>query len=249
MRHRDQLLAALLLLVAPVISIEPGYAGVSAEESWPNFRGPWSNGCVSAPGDTNHIGLPLHWSETENVTWKNAIPHRGWSSPVILANQIWMTTAPMDGHDFFAVCVDAEMGRIVFNERIFHCDKPEPLGNPLNTYASPSPVVEPGRVYIHFGSYGTACLDTGSFKTIWKRSDLPCRHYRGPGSSPVLFRDLLILTMDGVDVQYLVALNKTTGGRSGKLIALWSGTISTPTASQWPKVTIERLIPRRWLRT
>jgi outer membrane protein assembly factor BamB len=72
-------------------------------------------------------------------------------------------------------------------------------------------VIEPGRVYAHFGSYGTACLDTGTFKTIWKRDDLPCRHYRGPGSSPILYSNLLILTMDGIDVEYLVALDKMTG--------------------------------------
>ncbi len=99
----------------------------------------------------------------------------------------------------------------VFQEKLFHADHPEPLGNPLNCYASPSPVVEPGRVYVHFGSYGTAALDTKTGAVLWKRSDLPCRHYRGPGSSLVLFENLLILTMDGVDVQYLVALDKETG--------------------------------------
>ena len=197
------------------------------------FSRPWANGHASAPGDTKPIGLPLHWSETENVKWKTPIPHRGWSTPVVLGKQIWLTTATLDGHDFFAVCVDADTGKIIFNERVFHCDTPEPLGNKLNSYASPSPVIEPGRVYVHFGSYGTACLDTRSrrreeaeiarekspsahvggydFKVIWKRDDLPCRHYRGPGSSPVLFNGLLILTMDGVDVQYLVALDKKTG--------------------------------------
>ena len=111
----------------------------------------------------------------------------------------------------FALCVDADSGKILFNDRIFHCDTPEPLGNDLNTYASPSPVIEPGRVYVHFGSYGTACLDTDSFKVLWKRDDLPCQHFRGPGSSPILFNDLLILTMDVNDIQYLAALDKRTG--------------------------------------
>lgn len=172
---------------------------------WLDFRGP------TFDGHANVSGLPLRWSETNNVTWKTPIPHRGWSTPVILGRQIWLTTATADGNDFFAVCVDADSGKIVFNGPVFHCDTPEPLGNLLNCYASPSPVIEAGRVYVHFGSYGTACLDTKSFKVIWKRDDLPCRHFRGPGSSPVLFNDLLILTMDGVDVQYLVALDKRTG--------------------------------------
>ncbi|PYI99981.1 MAG: quinonprotein alcohol dehydrogenase, partial [Verrucomicrobia bacterium] len=102
-------------------------------------------------------------------------------------------------------------GKIRFNEKLFHCDKPEPLGNDVNCYATPSPAIEPGRVYVHFGSYGTACLDTSTAKVLWKRTDLPCRHYRGPASSLVLFENLLILTMDGVDLQYHVALDKKTG--------------------------------------
>jgi outer membrane protein assembly factor BamB len=97
------------------------------------------------------------------------------------------------------------------NERLFHADSPEPLGNPVNGYASPSPAIEPGRVYVHFGSYGTACLDTDTAKVVWQRQDLPCRHYRGPGSSVIIAGGLLILTMDGVDVQYTVALDKLTG--------------------------------------
>ena len=68
--------------------------------------------------------------------------------------------------------------------------------------------IEPGRVYVHFGSYGTACLDTATGKVVWKRDDLPCRHYRGPSSSPILFENLLILTFDGVNLQYIVALDK-----------------------------------------
>ncbi len=183
----------------------------SLRADWPDFRGPSCDGHAAAPGQTNAIGLPLHWSETENVVWKTPIPYRGWSSPVILGSQIWLTTATLDGHDFFAVCVDKDSGKILFNQRIFHCDIPEPLGNDLNCYASPSPVLERGRVYVHFGSYGTACLDTASFTVLWKRDDLPCRHYRGPGSSPILCGHLLILTMDGIDLQYMAALDKTTG--------------------------------------
>jgi outer membrane protein assembly factor BamB len=125
--------------------------------------------------------------------------------------QVWLTTATVDGHDFFVIGVDADSGRIRLQEKLFHADHPEPLGNPLNCYASPSPVVEPGRLYVHFGSYGTAALDTQTGAVLWKRDDLPCRHYRGPGSSLAVFENLLILTMDGVDVQYLVALDKETG--------------------------------------
>ena len=200
MRHRPIL--SLVLLSALTM---PGLA------DWPDFRGPQQNGHVNPPGQTNAVGLPLHWSESSNVVWKIPIPHKGWSTPVILSRQIWLTSATADGKDFFAVCVDADSGKMLFNERVFHCDAPEPLGNNLNGYASPSPVIESGRVYVHFGTYGTACLDTSNFKVLWKRDDLPCRHFRGPGSSPVLFGDLLILTMDGIDLQYVVALDKQTG--------------------------------------
>ncbi|MGA2619817.1 MAG: PQQ-binding-like beta-propeller repeat protein [Thermoguttaceae bacterium] len=186
-------------------------ASVSRGQDWPEFRGPLGNGHAAAVEDAPSAGLPLRWSETQNVTWKTPIPGCGWSTPVVMGGQVWLTTATEDGHDFFAVCVDARSGRVRLDRKLFHADKPEPLGNGVNCYASPSPVVEPGRVYVSFGSYGTACLDTATRKTIWTRTDLACRHYRGPGSSPILFEDLLILTMDGVDVQYLAALDKQTG--------------------------------------
>lgn len=190
-----------------------GCLAASSRADWPDFRGPWCDGRATAPGQTNLLGLPLHWSETENVKWKTPIPYQGWSTPVILNSQIWLTTATVDGHDFFAICVDQETGKILSNQKVFHCDKPESLGAAVNfnCYASPSAVLEPGRAYVNFGSYGTACLDTATFKVLWQRDDLPCRHFRGPGSSPFLWKNLLILTFDGIDLQYMTALDKTTG--------------------------------------
>jgi outer membrane protein assembly factor BamB len=179
---------------------------------WPEFRGPYGDGHVSAPGD-QPIGLPLHWSDTENVKWKTPIPLRGWSTPVVMGGQVWLTTATIDGHDFYAIAVDAGTGKMLFDQHLFHADNPEPLGNgaSMNCYATPSPVIEAGRVYVHFGRFGTACLDTATGQTLWKREDIQCRHYRGPSSSPVLFENLLILTLDGADVQYCIALDKQTG--------------------------------------
>jgi outer membrane protein assembly factor BamB len=187
------------------------FLAVAARADWPEFRGPTGDGHVSVAGNTNTVGFPLHWSETNNVRWKTEIPDRGWSTPVVMDGQVWLTTATEDGHDFFALGVDADSGKIRFNEKLFHSDAPEPLGNSVNSYATPSPVIEPGRVYVHFGSYGTACLDTATGNVVWKRDDLPCRHYRGPSSSPVMFENLLILTMDGADLQYSIALDKNTG--------------------------------------
>jgi outer membrane protein assembly factor BamB len=196
-------------LLALGLSLERG----AAADNWPEFRGPWGNGHVSTLGDTNLVGFPLHWSETNNIRWKTEIPHRGWATPVVLGGQVWLTTARDDGHDFFAIGVDAETGAIRFNERVFHSDNPEPLGNgaSMNCYATPSPAIEPGRVYVHFGSFGTACLDTQTGKVLWKRDDLRCRHYRGPSSSVVLFENLVMLTFDGADLQYVIALDKQTG--------------------------------------
>ena len=191
-----------------VISILLICSLAQAKGDWPDFRGPAGNGHVLS-AETGQV--PIEWSETKNVKWKTAIPHKGWSSPVVFGKRVWLTTATEDGHDFFVLCVNAETGEILVNKKVFHSDNPEALGNNLNCYAAPSPVVEDGRVYVHFGSYGTACLNAETFEVIWQRSDLECRHFRGPGSSPILFENLLILTMDGVDVQYLVALDKTTG--------------------------------------
>jgi outer membrane protein assembly factor BamB len=207
-------LVAVLLIFATATCLAQVPASAAGKDApkkaladWPEFRGPLGDGHVGKPD----VDLPVTWSETENVKWKIAIPFQGWSSPVVLGDQVWLTTATPDGKDFYAICVDAKTGEIRFNEKLFHCDEPEPLGNEVNCYASPTPTIEPGRVYINFGSYGTACLDTKTFKVLWERKDLPCRHYRGPGSSIILYQDLLIVTFDGIDVQYITALDTKDG--------------------------------------
>ncbi|MFO7975489.1 MAG: PQQ-binding-like beta-propeller repeat protein [Candidatus Hydrogenedentota bacterium] len=217
MRNSSGIFALNLLSMAAMLfamlssGVGMAFAAENSAVNWPDYRGPWKNGHAQAPGSTEPIGLPLTWSETENVAWKTAIPYAGHSTPVVLAGQIWLTTATEDGRESFVICVDAVTGAIVFNKKVFDNKDPEPLGNRINNYASPSPVIEPGRVYVHFGSYGTACLDTATAQVLWERRDLPCRHYRGPGSSPLLYEDLLVLTFDGVDRQYVAALDKDTG--------------------------------------
>jgi len=178
----------------------------SAFANWPEFRGPDQNG--HAPESAN---LPTEWAEDKNVTWKTEIHGKGWSTPVIWGDQIWLTTATEDGVHQYVICLDRKTGKVLFDEELFHNPTPRPLSNDRNTYASPSPVIEEGRVYVHFGSYGTACIDTTNFKTLWTRTDLPCHHWRGPASSPVLYEDLIILTYDGADLQYTAALSKETG--------------------------------------
>ncbi len=173
-------------------------------DNWAEFRGP------DGDGYGNAANLPATFSDTENVTWKTPIKGKGWSSPVVWGNEVWMTTATEDGTSLSAVRVDLKSGNVTHERRVFFVKKPQYI-NPFNSYASPTPVVEEGRVYVHFGAHGTAAIDTGSGKVLWTRQDLPCDHFRGPGSSPILFENLLILTFDGFDLQYVAALDKNTG--------------------------------------
>ena len=131
------------------------FALAQAGENWPQFRGPEGNGV------SDSRGLPLRWSESENIKWKTAIHGRGWSSPVIWGNQVWMTTATEDGIELYAVCVDRDSGKVLHDIRLFRNEKP-PFIAPMNSYASPTPLIEKGRFYANFGSYGTACVDTAT---------------------------------------------------------------------------------------
>lgn len=172
--------------------------------AWPGYRGPAQDGTAAAGN------LPRQWSEAKNVAWKTAIHGRAWSSPVVSGDQIWLSTATEDGRELSVLCVDAETGKIEHDEILFRIEKPQ-FAHAFNSYASPSPVLEGERVYVSFGSPGTACLDRSTRRVLWRRDDLICDHFRGAGSSPVLFEDLLILTMDGADHQFTIALDKDTG--------------------------------------
>jgi outer membrane protein assembly factor BamB len=177
---------------------------VIALAQWPQFRGADGNGV------STNTGLPLTWSETQNVRWKTAIHGRAWSSPVVLGRQVWLTTATPDGKQLFAVAIDKDSGKIIYDLKLFDVPNPQ-FAHAFNTYASPTPVIEDGRVYVTFGSPGTAALDTATGEVVWTRRDLECNHFRGAGSSPILFRNLLLMHFDGSDRQYVVALDKRTG--------------------------------------
>lgn len=189
-----------LILLAPVLLPSPR----SLEGDWPQFRGPEGTGHGQAQN------LPTTWSETENVVWKTAIHDRGWSSPVLYGNQIWLTTASVDGRSLYALCLDRQTGRILKDLKLFEVATPQ-YAHPFNSYASPTPVIEEGRVYLTFGSAGTACIDTKTFQVIWQRRDIECNHFRGAGSSPILFENLLLMHFDGSDHQFAIALDKRTG--------------------------------------
>jgi outer membrane protein assembly factor BamB len=188
-------LAGFALLVASTLPLQA---------QWPQFRGPAGDGTTSA------TALPLKWGEGQNVRWKTAVHGRAWSSPVIVENRIWMTTATEDGHDLFVVALDPSNGRILRDIKLFHIDKPQEI-HAFNSYASPTPAAEPGRVYATFGSPGTAAIDAADGRLLWTRRDIECNHYRGAGSSPIIFGNLLIMHFDGSDRQFVMALDKNTG--------------------------------------
>lgn len=175
-----------------------------AHADWPDWRGP------TADGRSDATGLPLTWSETENIVWKTAIHDVGLSSPVVWGDQIWITTASGDGRALYAVCIDLNSGAVVHDVEVFQPKEPQRI-HPQNTYATPSAVVEEDRVYVHFGTYGTACLNSGTGEVLWRRTDLNTDHLQGPASSPILFDDLLIVDLEGTDVQFMAALDKKTG--------------------------------------
>jgi outer membrane protein assembly factor BamB len=189
---------ALVRIIAILLAVP------SVHAEWPQFRG--ADGLGRSPSRN----LPLTWSEGRNVRWKIAIHGRAWSSPVVLDNQVWVSTASPDGRRLSAIALDRDTGRTLRDIELFRVDRPQ-YAHPFNSYASPTPVIEPGRIYVTFGSPGTAAIDTRTGKVLWERRDLECNHHRGAGSSPILFGNLLIMHFDGSDVQYVVALDKRTG--------------------------------------
>jgi len=172
---------------------------------WNQFRGP------NGDGKSLATNLPVECGETTNVRWKTPIHDEGWSSPVVWGNQIWLTTGREDGSELFAICVDLESGDVVHDIKVFDVADPQKAYGGLNTHATPTPIVEEGRIYVHFGTYGTACLDTQTGQKLWERRDLNCDHRVRPASSPIIDGDSLFLHFDGVDLQFVVALDKNTG--------------------------------------
>ena len=177
----------------------------AGDQFWPEFRGPESDGRRLA-------SLPVtEWSESSHVLWKTPIHGQGWSSPVVWGDRIWLTTATPDGKRLSVIALQTSTGKIVVDRVLFDDVEVQKDHHVTNSYASPTPVCDGENVYVHFGAYGTAALDAKTGETRWMRQDLPCNHFRGPGSSPILFKNLLIFHMDGFDFKYVVALDKTTG--------------------------------------
>jgi outer membrane protein assembly factor BamB len=183
---------------------------VAGDLSWPDKSGPTFDGIV-APADA--AGIPTEWDEESgrNIAWSITLEGQGHSTPVIGHGKLWLTAADEDGKRQFVYCIDEATGSVFHRKLLFENADPEPLGNPINNYAAPSCVLEDDAVYIHFGTYGTARLDPATAEVVWQRRDLNVRHFRGPGSSPVVFQDLLVLTFDGINAQFVTALDKRSG--------------------------------------
>jgi outer membrane protein assembly factor BamB len=175
-----------------------------AAEEWPQFRGP------SGQGVSTETDVPLEWSESRNVLWKTAVPGMGWSSPVIAGGRIWLTTAVVERNatSLRAIAFDASTGREAVNVEVFRINRRNTL-NPKNSHASPTPVVEDDRVYVHFGADGTAALTTAG-EVVWRKR-FPYESQHGNGGSPILYKDLLIFSADGSDTAFVIALDKRTG--------------------------------------
>ena len=185
--------AALLLAAGPA-------AGAG---DWPEFRGP------SGQGHSTEDGLPVEWSESHNVLWKAPVPGRGWSTPVVAGGRVWITTATdTDGGSLRLLAFDAGSGQPVLDVEVFRTEDVA-APNPKNSLASPSAIVDGDRVYAHFGTYGTAALTTAG-ELLWT-ARFTCVTQHGNGGSPIVHEDLLILSCDGYDVAYTVALDTATG--------------------------------------
>lgn len=204
-----------LLLCVPILA-----------EDWPEFRGP------TGQGHSTERGLPLTWSETKNVKWKVAIPGKGWSSPAILGDRIWLTTATEEGKSLRAICVDRNTGAITQNVEVFRLKNLGPM-SPKNSLASPTPVLEGDRIYLHFGAHGTACI-TQTGEIVWKTRLDYDNGQHGPGGSPVLYENLLIVSCDGNDYQFVAALDKLTGKTKWKKLREGYQAYTTPLVVRLP---------------
>jgi outer membrane protein assembly factor BamB len=182
-----------------------------AAADWPEFRG------SNAQGYSEATNLPLTWSPTAGLAWKAAVAGVGWSSPVVIGERIYLTSAlpiggvedPKANRSLHALALDAATGKPVWDVEVFTATSPRM--HRKNSHASPTPVFENGRLYVHFGHLGTACLDAATGKSIWSTQEFAYSPVHGAGSSPVLFEDLLIFSADAETDPKVIALDKTTG--------------------------------------
>jgi outer membrane protein assembly factor BamB len=188
-------------------------------EDWTQFRGP------TGQGVSQSRNLPTQWSETANVRWKQDIPGNGWSSPVVSNGRIYLTTAvPIgaesvaeesqfkrkseNGYSLNCLCLDAGSGELLWATETSQVP-PNSSIHPKNSHASCTPVVTEDRIYVHFGTFGTAALDLDG-NPIWTQQ-IKYQPVHGCGGSPVLYQNLLIFHCDGGDATFVIALDQDSG--------------------------------------
>jgi outer membrane protein assembly factor BamB len=195
---------AFVLTVALASCLTPSLRA----DDWPEFRGPTGQGLLLKGK------LPTTWSKDKNVVWKQDIPGKGWSSPIVVGQRVYLTTAvPENGGDqsLRVLCLDAVKGEILWNEEVFHQDhKQAPNIHTKNSHASPTPLLRDGKLFVHFGHQGTACLDVDG-KILWRNTSLRYAPVHGNGGSPILVEDMLVFSVDGGDKRFVAALNVADG--------------------------------------
>jgi outer membrane protein assembly factor BamB len=186
-------------------------SSAASAADWPEFRGPTRDGIAEVKQ------APLEWSETKNIAWKVPIPGEGWSSPVVVKDRIYLTAAiPVEGsmpksYWLSALCLEAKNGKQVWVKQLIAEDGAKsPKIHSKNSHASPTPIVEGQRIYVHFGHMGTACLDLKG-NVIWGNDQLSYEPVHGNGGSPAIVGKALIFSRDGASNPNAVALDKATG--------------------------------------
>jgi outer membrane protein assembly factor BamB len=174
---------------------------------WPQFRGPTGQGLSDAKSP------PTEWGPDTNVAWKVEVPGKGWSSPVVAAGRVYLTTAVPEGagQSLRAVCMDAKTGGTVWDKEVFKQEGASPKPHSKNSHASPTPVVDGDRLYVHFGHQGTACLNVKDGSQVWANRTLKYQPVHGNGGSPVVLGGMVYFAIDGTDRRSVMALDKVTG--------------------------------------
>jgi outer membrane protein assembly factor BamB len=183
----------------------------ASAEQWIQFRGPAGNGHSTAKN------LPAKWSKARNVAWKQEVPGEGWSSPVVADGRIYLTAAvPVtDGetqdYSLQLLTLDAKSGEALGSLEVFHQEGATAATiHNKNSHASPTPIIEGERIYVHFGHQGTACVSRDG-KIVWQNRDLRYPPVHGNGGTPIIVDDALIFSCDAASDPFVVALNKNTG--------------------------------------
>jgi outer membrane protein assembly factor BamB len=193
----------VLLLLS--LALTPAHAH---NADWAQFRGP------TGQGHAESKNLPTEWGPNKNVVWRKELPGRGWSSPVVAAGKVYLTTGVSSATELSlrALRLDTRTGAIDWNVEVFKID-PKQAGpmHGLNSYASPTPTVEGDKVYVHFGHLGTACLNAKDGSRAWANQTFRYNPVHGNGGSAILAGDRLIFSTDGADKQLVVALDKKSG--------------------------------------